>query len=367
MASSSTSRVMPPPPPLLLTKRVTAFLRANLSAHIRAAALTTPAGNLLAHASNLPASALRRQCAVAASLWALHAPAIAARSSSSTTLNSTASTFGDAVESALPLPPPPHPHPPLSPSSFSTDGFHTPRGGSASSSRGGGGGGGAAPAVTVQLDSGAVFVIRRLRCGMLFICMGGPIGPESARSSSKSQGANSSGSAGTSTTAAAAAITEIATAAEGGGAGDSETTDGAAAAHSQSHSALATPALPPAPATAVPSATVPETSPRPGPTSDGEIENGPGGSGTPPTAAGGASAATTAGAGNLSSSSSSAAASGGGGALSPANVLAMRRQVGELGRWLDARLGTLYVPEEGIGIVPGGGGFGGEKHNSFIY
>ncbi|KAL2198016.1 hypothetical protein P885DRAFT_34661 [Corynascus similis CBS 632.67] len=128
---------MPPPPPLLLTKRVTSFLRANLSPIIHSAMLTTPAGSLLAHASNLPASALRRQAAVAASLWALQGHSNAA------------STPADPATASLP---------PGSTVRTRKSGKH------------------AQPTVTVQLDSGAVFVIRRLRCGMLFICMGGSEG-----------------------------------------------------------------------------------------------------------------------------------------------------------------------------------------------
>ncbi|KAK3945643.1 hypothetical protein QBC46DRAFT_95633 [Diplogelasinospora grovesii] len=139
---------MPPPPPLLLTKRVTAFLHANLqnqslpgsSQRLHTTALTTPGGKLLAHAStaNLPARALRRQCAVAASLWALHAPN---------------TPFSEAVHSSS--------------SSTHSQSDHG-HGGSRSGSSGGG-----AAAITVQLDSGMVFVIRRLECGMLFVAMGG--------------------------------------------------------------------------------------------------------------------------------------------------------------------------------------------------
>ncbi|KAL2187240.1 hypothetical protein L209DRAFT_685483, partial [Thermothelomyces heterothallicus CBS 203.75] len=134
--SPTMSRVMqmPPPPPLLLTKRVTSFLRANLSPLIHSAMLTTPAGSLLVHASNLPASALRRQAAVAASLWALQGPSNAGPGST------------DPATASIP---------PGSTVRARKGGRHS------------------APSVTVQLDNGAVFVIRRLRCGMLFICMGG--------------------------------------------------------------------------------------------------------------------------------------------------------------------------------------------------
>ncbi|KAK4133634.1 hypothetical protein BT67DRAFT_355668, partial [Trichocladium antarcticum] len=198
-----------PPPPLLLTKRVTSFLRANLSPHVHAAMLTTPAGSLLAHASNLPAHALRRQCAVAASLWALQGP----------TSSSNPAGAGQGT---------------------------VPAGSKKKRSK--------PPVVTVQLDSGAVFVIRRLRCGMLFICIGGTEGSAGRR-------------------------------------------------------------------TPTPSEYRPLS-----PTSSASIH----------------SAHTTGAATTTSMGSSTYTASG--------SVSGMRRQVEELARWLDERLGGLYVPEEGIGI-----------------
>ncbi len=130
----------PPPPPLLLTKRVTSFLHANLSPQIHTAALTTPAeSSSRMRQRSLPVR-FGGSAPLAASLWALHAPET--------------SRFEENVEAALP---------------------------SSSSSSGGGGSlsavdGGRASAVTVQLDSGVVFVIRHLRCGMLFVCVGGSDG-----------------------------------------------------------------------------------------------------------------------------------------------------------------------------------------------
>ncbi|KAI0450934.1 hypothetical protein F5B21DRAFT_407418 [Xylaria acuta] len=115
-----------PTPPLLLTKRLTAFLRANLSPQIHTTLLTTVAGKLLTHASPHPVTTLRTQATVAASLWALYA----APATSST------------IEGALP------PH--LSPALVGTP---TPS------------------AITAQL-TGAVVIIGYLRCGLLFICLG---------------------------------------------------------------------------------------------------------------------------------------------------------------------------------------------------
>ncbi|KAI0907715.1 hypothetical protein F4824DRAFT_500795 [Ustulina deusta] len=117
-----------PTPPLLLTKRLTAFLRANLSPQIHTSLLTTVAGKLLTHASPHSVATLRTQATVAASLWALYA----------------APSTGATIESALPS--------------------HSPSVlvGKPTSS-----------AITVQL-AGAVVAIRHLRCGLLFICIGPP-------------------------------------------------------------------------------------------------------------------------------------------------------------------------------------------------
>lgn len=118
--------VAAPTPPLLLTKRLTSFLRANLSPQIHTNLLTTISGKLLAHASPHPVSTLRTQATVAASLWALYAAP---------------STIA-SIEGALPAQ-----------SSRTVVGESTPS------------------AITVQL-TGAVAVIRYLRCGLLFTCIG---------------------------------------------------------------------------------------------------------------------------------------------------------------------------------------------------
>ncbi|RKU48614.1 hypothetical protein DL546_008817 [Coniochaeta pulveracea] len=129
----------PPPPPLLLTKRVTTFLAANLTSTLHTACLTTPSGNLLAHASTVsPARVLRRQAAVAASLWSIHA---------------SAKQYGRDVEHALPK------------TCSSTPGDEPP----------------STKAITVQLDgedSGSVVVIRGLKCGVLFVAVAGGDGGE---------------------------------------------------------------------------------------------------------------------------------------------------------------------------------------------
>lgn len=132
------------PPPLLLTKRLTSFLALNLTPTLNTLLLLTPDGKLLAYASNpsLPVTTLRTHGTVAASLFAIH----------------TSGTDRETVEGAL----------------------------------GGREDGGAINseeiplAVTIQLETGVVLVIRRLRCSMLFVAMGPPQ-PTSTDSSSRPQ------------------------------------------------------------------------------------------------------------------------------------------------------------------------------------
>ncbi|KAK3332155.1 hypothetical protein B0T19DRAFT_439012 [Cercophora scortea] len=312
------SRTMPPPPPLLLSKRVTAFLHANLSSHIRMAALTTPAGKLLAHASTLPASVLRRQCGVAASLWALYAPS-----------PESSSAFGDAAESSLPTT--------GGGSSSNSNGYehhHQQQHNSTKSRKSSRSGGESAPAVTVQLDSGVVFVIRRLRCGMLFVCMGGNIHSMNNSTTNKNNNSNSPSTSGSGDTKPPNHSTPTSpppTTADHTENGNpstpaiSETTTPQPAA--SSHIQTPTPA-----ATATATATSTSATP-------------PLGS---PSEAASILSANTIGAATVASQSSSVATAGG--SLSAAGVLAMRRQVEELARWLDEQLRTLCVPEEGIGI-----------------
>lgn len=253
------AQLAPPAPPLLLTKRVTSFLHANLSAHIHTAALTTPSGRLLAHASlSSSARALRRQCAVAASLWAIHGPS---------------SRLADAAEAALPK------------TCSSTPG----------------GAGAVARAVTVQLAGGAVFVVRALRCGILFVAVGGGGGGTSTPGSDRPVGSSPRG--------------------EGSGVlphlGVRELPLG--------HQGNVGPAV----------VTV-------GPPSSPPL-------GSPSEAESVLSAGTGAGASVVSHATSSAGGGGSAGGGSTATVLATRRQAEELARWLDEKLGTLSVPEEIIG------------------
>lgn len=110
-------------PPLLLTKRLTAFLQSNATPDLPTLLLATPTGKLLAHASPHPVSHLRTQSTVAASLLSIHAPGGAAADALSTT--STAQESEDGRRAVI----------------------------------------------TVSLGTGTV-VMRRLKCGLLFVCVG---------------------------------------------------------------------------------------------------------------------------------------------------------------------------------------------------
>jgi hypothetical protein len=250
-----------PTPPLLLTKRLTAFLHANLSPQIHTAALVTLSGKLLAHASSHPVSTLRTQCTVAASVWAVYA----------------SPSTGAAVADALP------------PSSVdSAAGVASSPASSASSATPGASGssrsGSRPTAVTIQL-SGGVLVARRLRCGLLFVCVGPAPDGTGAVAAGEPQQHQSRGSA-------------------------------TPAAHQ----------LGPGPQTP------PQQTANPGDahltsplSSPSEVESVV--SVAPTTA----SATTT-------------------GSMSAGAIVQMRRQTEELARWLDDKLGTLGIPEEGSGI-----------------
>ncbi|WDK08889.1 hypothetical protein CGRA01v4_00167 [Colletotrichum graminicola] len=151
-----------PTPPLLLTKRLTAFLAANLNAHLHTALLATPSGRLLAHASPEPVSLLRTQATVASSLFALHA--------------STAPDIPDALPNSSSSPPP---HSAADNNNNNDDNTTAATTTTTSAKAGRGGaaekaaaeGTGKPLTITVQL-AGGVVVIRRLKCGLLFVCIG---------------------------------------------------------------------------------------------------------------------------------------------------------------------------------------------------
>ncbi|KAM0254893.1 hypothetical protein ACHAQJ_006330 [Trichoderma viride] len=232
-------------PPLLLTKRLNAFLHSHQTAHLPTLLLTTSQGRLLAHASSQPVSVLRTHATVAASLLAIHTSSSA------------------SIPTALPGSRTPDPISSSPGSPHGSDHYHDldhddehgqdPDATDASAKqklrrtiR--------PVTITVQLSEGTV-IIRRLKCGLLFVC----VGP--AAYSLQDQ------------------------------------------LHQSSHS---------------------------------HHENGDG-VGSP------SEVESLISAGGLTTSSLESA--------SAAPVVAMRRHAAELARWLDEKLGTLKVPEEGIGVI----------------
>jgi len=211
-------------PPLLITKHLSNFLRANVSAQLTSAILANPAGNLVAYASPIAVRALRTHCAVAASLMGIN------------------STPAPVVDAAL--------------SQTTTTGAR----GDDSAAMGGGEeeGAGEPVCITLSLSEGnTVVVIRRLQCGLLFICMG-PAGEAGMQLTQQQQQAGAGGGS------AVGSLSETASAA-------------------------------------------------------------------PSTVACGTSSATMGGAGTDT-------------------VAAMRRQVEELARWLDDKLGNFQVPNDVMGV-----------------
>ncbi|KAH8722061.1 hypothetical protein BGZ61DRAFT_447921 [Ilyonectria robusta] len=142
-------------PPLLLTKRLTAFLHANQTASLPTLLLTTPHGKLLAHASPQPVSVLRTHATVAASLLSIH-------SSSSPVLPS--ALPGSRTPDPIGSSPPDEDEDEDADDELLSQSQHQYQN---------------APkikpikpaTITVQLSGGTV-VIRRLKCGLLFVCVG---------------------------------------------------------------------------------------------------------------------------------------------------------------------------------------------------
>jgi hypothetical protein len=261
-------------PPLLLTKRLTSFLHANQTPQLPTLLLTTPTGKLLAHASPQPVSLLRTHATVAASLCAIH-------TSSST-----------ALPSALPGSRTPDPivSSPISGQDGDTedgasadeqatedgDDFYDDADGDEATSR-------LKElninlpdpikpsTITVQLTGGTV-LIRRLKCGLLFVC----VGPSPAENTSA-----------------------VAAAAVGSSADHTSSLQYLHPQHQENGEAAATVS-----------------------TSPSEIES-----------------LVSAGGQTTTSMESAAAAA----------VVSMRKHAAELARWLDDKLNSLAVPEEGFG------------------
>ncbi|KID92990.1 hypothetical protein MGU_00579 [Metarhizium guizhouense ARSEF 977] len=156
-----------PTPPLLLTKRLNAFLHANQTPQLPTLLLTTCHGKLLAHASPHPVSVLRTHATVAASLLAIH----------------TSSSVD--VPSALPgsrTPDPITSSPVLRPDTSDKEDEdeddddddvapHDVAASKRAAARRRAARSVKPVTITVQLSGGTV-IIRRLKCGLLFVCVG---------------------------------------------------------------------------------------------------------------------------------------------------------------------------------------------------
>lgn len=255
-------------PPLLLTKRLTAFLQANRTPQIPTLLIISATGKLLAHASPQPVSLLRTHATVAASLLAIH------------------TSSSPALPSALPG----SKTPPVTNDDSDEQGDEDEETGDEDS------GGAQIPprdplkpaTITVQLTGGTV-LIRRLKCGLLFVCVGPP------SSSSSSTSTSTAPAAGT-TTAPGDLTADMLRSSQADSVGEAlltPTAGGGAVA---------------APVSASPS------------DADSLVSAG---------------AQTTA---SLDSQGATTA------------VVAMRRHASDLARWLDDKLGTLAVPEDGVGV-----------------
>jgi hypothetical protein len=297
--SSAAAAYLQSGPPLLLTKRLTSYLHSRLAQsqpHIHTVLLATPTGKLLAHASalapdqNVPVRTLRTQTAVAASLWAMHE----------------AETWSESVRDALG-------------EAEGDNGGAVGRRNRHDGLRAGQGheregGLPRSSAITVQLESGAVFVIRKLRCGLLFV----GIGPEAD---------------------ATATITTPGPSQLPGHVQGSTSTASTSLTNGQ-HS----PPRPPAPGS---------------PTSENTSELSAGTTSHATTQSRGASSVEDEGHESSAISSVPTAVdglvgAGGGGTVSGSGstgVSAIRRRAEEIARGLDERLGALSIPDEGLGDV----------------
>lgn len=278
------------PPPLLLTKRLTSFLQLNLSPQITTLLLLSPDGKLLAYASQppIPVATLRTHGTVAASLYTIHSNG----------------ADQDTIDAALP------------PGSRAR---RTSRGSSSSKSEG-------PLAVTIQLESGTVLVIRRLKCGMLFVCMGPPAGHDAQGSRPGTQHQQQQ-QGGLHAQAQGGQTAQQPPTSQQNLQPQDDTTAGGANGH--------TPTSSPPPPPPTTTTTTPATA-HPPPSSAQPL-------GSPPKTASIRSAGTGA-----SAASTSSAVFGAG----TAGVVATRRHAEELARWLDDKLGALDVPDDGLtGVV----------------
>ncbi|KAI3396175.1 hypothetical protein diail_378 [Diaporthe ilicicola] len=287
------------PPPLLLTKRLTSFLQLNLSQQITTLLLLSPDGKLLAYASQppIPVATLRTHGTVAASLYTIHSNG----------------ADPETIDAALP------------------PGSSRPR----RTSRAGAG----PLAVTIQLESGTVLVIRRLKCGMLFVCMGPPAdhdaqGSRPGTQQQQQQNHHSQAQAGQQPQTPLSQQQQQQSTSQQ----NPQPPQGADEPGANGH----TPTSSPPPAQS--GAAAPQQQQQQQPPSFAQHQQH---LGSPPETASIRSGGTAASAATATSSSSTVFGAG------TAGVVATRRHAEELARWLDDKLGTLEVPDDGLAGVVG--------------
>ncbi|KAK2590557.1 hypothetical protein QQS21_011759 [Conoideocrella luteorostrata] len=148
-------------PPLLLTKRLNAFLHSNQTPQLPTLLLTTYHGKLLAHAGPHPVSVLRTHATVAASLLAIHTsssvdvPSALPGSRTPDPINSSPVLGSDDTDHDS--------HDDLAPHDVIASKRAAAQRRTAKSVK--------PVTITVQLSGGTV-IIRRLKCGLLFVCVG---------------------------------------------------------------------------------------------------------------------------------------------------------------------------------------------------
>ncbi|KAM7207314.1 hypothetical protein V8F20_002376 [Naviculisporaceae sp. PSN 640] len=282
----------PPPPTLFLFDKITAFLNTHQETSptpIRILALSNPKGELLAHSTGkiIPIAVIRRQCAVAASLF----PPVFEPPATATATPSTRGSGGSRPGSSM---------------STSTMG-----------------GGNNAQTVTVTIDDGSVVVIRRLSCGILFIATGEGLGggksPAVAPATDSAPAVQEQPSATTPGAEESNSTPQV----QGQGQMDGEAS---AAAPTEEESSSAEGA---AMATAT-----------------GQTEEEASGTVTGP----GSGTGTTTANATAPSSSAPAPPTTSVSRPNKKEVLLLRRHIEQIARLLDTQLSAMYVPEEAIGV-----------------
>ncbi|PQE33699.1 hypothetical protein CJF32_00009096 [Rutstroemia sp. NJR-2017a WRK4] len=152
MSPTTTTIISPQNQTLLMSKRISTFLHSNLSPQLHTLLLLTPTGKLLSSSSSAPASVLRHQGTLALSLWTLYSP-----------------FPSDAIADALP----------------NSDERQRARDSERERGRDRG-----TKSILIQMEFG-IMVIRRLRCGLLFVAIGpGPTTAGNANGIASKSGIN---------------------------------------------------------------------------------------------------------------------------------------------------------------------------------